>query len=183
MNQTTTAEFISLRKGLLQAEISKAKLLEDLYQLSSLKAKWVHRFGLNSLDEIDFQTLGAIGEEPIEKLILEGDLIQGDKEVEETRPLEGDLIQGDKEVEETRPLEVSSTLARQELDSETTQSQLDLAKETIGNFPKQETNKNIDHSLLELERDIVNAPPPPSPSISHFRRWLTSFDESSRKAS
>ncbi len=179
MNQATTTESISLRKGLLQAKISKAKSIEDYDHLSSLTAQWVHRYGLESFDEIELKAMDEVGIKSIQESSSQVDLSQSYREVKEATSLE---ISDGSSIEEfdSKTFECVDLKPSEELNDDVTGS-MDSVNAQIGYSPKKEIYENSDQNLIDL--DNFNAPAPPCPSISHFRRWLTSFDNSSRKAS
>ncbi len=179
MNKATSSEYFSLRRGLLQDKISKAKSIEDHGQLSSLTARWVHRYGLESFDQLELQDLDKIGVQPIKELSQHKGLSLASMEVSEPSPLE---------ISKTGPSEECHlhTLNRKTIKPYEERSVDDIGSTKLVNESNtdsvpQDTNTDLDRNLMQLE--TINAPAPPRPSISHFRRWLPSFDDGSRKAS
>ncbi len=179
MNQATSSEYFSLRRGLLQDKISKAKSIEDHGLLSSLTARWVHRYGLESFDQLQVQNLEKIGVQPIKELSQHKDLSLASMEVSETSPLEKSKTVPFEECD-LHTLASKTIEPYEEINADNVDS-IKLVNESNTDSFLQDNNRYLDRNLMQL--DTINAPAPPRPSISHFRRWLPSFDDGSRKAS
>ncbi len=164
------SNLISLRKDQLRYQISQAIEVGEKDQLSWLRSQWVHRYGIDTLQEAEKQEevikvvqdlpqvveSSEISIEKVEPIILDDFINKNQEEpdeIEEQPFTSWDLIP----LNDNQPNQFSEEETKVLLDEETKKSSTD--KKCI---------------VLGL---------PPRPSINHFRRWLPSLDKELPKAS
>ncbi|ABX08380.1 hypothetical protein [Prochlorococcus marinus] len=178
MTSTKQTEFISFRKASLQNQITEAMALNDDKQLCALKAQWVHRYGLETLLEPEVQDSTLLVREPFASI----------QDINDIATLENDPIEsfGNTSKFDTSVEDCLKPIARCEKDL---LGELEIDQTSCEPLSKtQYAQAVITNEAEEIENTLsdsspVIAPAPPSPEISHLRRWLPSFEDNSIKAS
>ncbi|AAP99493.1 MULTISPECIES: hypothetical protein [Prochlorococcus] len=160
------------RKDQLRSQIQEAVELDANDHLHCLKAQWVHRYGIETLQEIE-----------LKEKILE---VSTNKDLEIFQPSKSDMFDEQKSIEENKTL--ANTLIQETSlqDSSNSQScQLDNVElETTELIDKaQSCSSDEDNDQLFTPLSSPNSPPPPPPSLNHLRRWLPLIGDSLPKAS
>lgn len=180
MTSTKQNDFIALRKAQLLSEISFATTHNDQH-LSALQALCVHRYGLGALNELGISGKGLVLNKSSEtsaenEVILDKTVFEDASESISAEHLISPL-----------KVEVSS-------DAITNTVSVDQNKVVLEQLASDDSHHcHLQEEVLDNSKDqagglLVNscnedAPAPPPPSISHLRRWLTSFESEDLKAS
>ncbi len=160
-----SSDFISLRKDQLRFQISEALEVGDQDQLIWLRSQWVHRHGIDTLQEA-------------EKYKKEIEIVQDLSEVKTScktnfEEIETGLIAAEtpENIKENKFFASGDFLSIDDSQSK--------------NFADQQKNKISDTETQELatQKNSIAFQSPPKPSINHLRRWLTSLDRKLPKAS
>ncbi len=179
MTSKTATQFIALRKEQLQKLISEAISLNLDSNLFDLKAKWVHRYGLETLPDSQ------------EEKILVKDYPEFSCTTTEKNTSEINQLSADQSFDyslNTNNLEKEScNIFNKDQALESIQASLnsietddsDRAQDNKDSLESAE--ESMDKPLKELSKR--NAPTPPQPEISYLRRWLVSSEEDITKAS
>jgi len=158
-------ELNTQRKLNLRNQIFEAIILKDQEKTSLLKLKFVHRYGLQDLNQIQTNYLQSIVSENHGKEIRDDQLVSKNSldSGEESLLDHSEKFQVEKEVHDSQIENID-----------------DKYKNVLQNI-----NPIPDHSVGALDNNelkIVVTPPPP-PSLNKLRRWLPSADVEDYKAS
>ncbi len=156
-------EFIPLRKTQLLKLISEAKEIGANDQILFLESQWVHRYGIETLQESQKNNLDSISSIPEE-------YIQIPPKLEEFSSIEQENLF-------TQNFPESLIEDNLSFDSEEETTFEDEVMESSASDSKEEEESS------SCAFPVAIAPPPPTPSVKHLRRWLPSIDDSTRKAS
>ncbi len=170
MFEPMASDFISLRKEQLCIQISEAREVGEQGQLLWLRSQWVHRYGLDTLQETEKQekVLTVVKDLPEVRISTE-------KNFEDVDSIAFEDSINNKEDEvvllEAETLSTGDLLAINEAQS----------KESLEQTSEAIVNEVIERSSTQNKPVVLLSPP--IPSINHFRRWLPSLDNELPKAS
>ena len=166
MTSSIQSEFIPLRKDHLRYQISEALELGDNEKLNTLRAQWVHRFGIKSLNEFEQITLDV---KHAKELNFKDQIIMLNSKKEEI------YKELNKSIEQSNIVHAQNSL----------NVEFTSQKEEFQIVPKEDEVSNLDQQEEKLTNELiqVDIPSPPIPSLSHLRRWLPSIGNSISKAS
>ncbi len=160
-------ELIPLRKKQLQKQILEARSLGAIDQTLFLESQWVHRYGIETLEDSYAHEL-----EPPTPISLDN--------IETEYQFEGSEISGQKSLFSEQPcLEVNLTVDN----SNKIKSQNEIVESIEEKDLNLISDQEVEISKPADEPSPVIAPPPPSPALNHLRRWLPSIGDSIPKAS
>ncbi|KGG16509.1 MULTISPECIES: hypothetical protein [unclassified Prochlorococcus] len=146
-------ELLSFRKKQLRKQISEAKELGEQDKFFGLRAQWVHRYGIETLEEpehlIKIQEIQPLEKEQSYEIETcdEYQIPEGDNQCFDS--VEEDCFEG-------------LTCLNSSLNERTVSDQ------------------KLDDVFTKPSSDAL---PPPIPSLNHFRRWLPSVEDEMPKAS
>ena len=165
-----SSDFISLRQEQLRSQISEAREVGDQDQLLWLKSQWVHRYGIDTLQEGDQYQYEK-------ELTFIGDLPQVNSscEISNEEPIVIESFTNEKKEEAV--LIDDKTLNEGELISMNN----DQPKEILDQTNKVICDEEVKKTYTQNNSDILTSPP--IPSINHYRRWLPSLEKELPKAS
>ncbi len=161
-------EFIPFRKKQLQEKIFEARELGTEDHILFLESQWVHRYGIETLQESFLNEVELSSATPVDELLTNNEHEESEtisqqnlfsQQIEETRLVDDLTLDNSKYISE---------------DNEVVEASEDIQFELK---PEDETE------LSKTYFSPVIVPPPPTPSIKHLRRWLPAIGDSISKAS
>ncbi len=165
---------ISSRKAKLHKQISSAIELKDEELLFFLESQHVHRYGLQSLNDY---------KQSIKNSLVQAPLQINTNVIDASQPKLADFPED----------EICTSPFRNEIDiqeimsisEDVSQASINCKKNVVADNPERTPKSDIaeKENFLEQESDDLVTPPPPTPSISHLRRWLPSIGNNIPKAS
>ena len=160
-------ELSSLRKKQLKTQLCEAIEYQNQEQILLLESYWVHRYGIKSL-----KNLYAQSEENETQVLPSSQTLQdSDGEYVYQEDLLSQLME--------EPLIDNKVV----LEKSNYEQSLNELKESSSSVDSKLNGINsLVDGLSSKEVDFV-APPPPSPAIQQFRRWLPNDEDSIPKAS
>ncbi len=192
-----STDFISLRKDHLSYQISKAIEFDEKEQLFALRTQWVHRFGIETLQDIESkeevlsfpveseQELNISKENNYEKAAVLGEATSLINEVDKSE----NSIEASSLIEKVENPHLLSNQEQIDLfkKEESIETPVDGKKDQalpinnneITELSKQEDMSNREEKLANtLDTNLIEFLPPPVPSLNHWRRWLGFVAES-----
>ena len=158
---------IPLRKELLQKQIFEARALGEKENILFLESQWVHRYGIETLEDSYINETRPATTIPLDRL-------ENSNQTDECEiTSQQNLFSNDVPLEDAVGVSNSKqTIFEEKIDES-------YAEKDLGIVSKQE----FELSDTDSDKAPVMVSPPPIPALNHLRRWLPSIDDSIPKAS
>ena len=163
-------ELTPFRKKQLQKQILEARSLGSIDHILFLESQWVHRYGIETLEDCYAQELELSTSISLDKIEAGGHFEES--EITGQKNLFSDHL----DLEDDLTLKTSDHSKQLKLDDDVVELSLEKKLDVISD-QEIELSKSVSNILP------VIASPPPTPALNHLRRWLPAIDDSIPKAS